>query len=203
MCSQCHSRQALQLCALLAFLQKHLHAFCLSLLRSKHPVLRWPVAKIRLSEAGGIGIRENLRTGLAASLWPGFKFSLRPGLGFSLRSGLGFVCRSWFLIGSHFFRVNKCCLTAQMNCQFWPATLLKALQLLPLSVPSLLVFSLLLTIPHLQASFPDLPRPSLSEILTRHLPPILITWLQALGSGCLACSVRKGPHGGRRCGGRG
>lgn len=79
-------------------------------LRLKYLVLRWSVVKIRFSEVGGIGIRENLRIGLAASLWLGFKFSLRLGLGFSLRLGLGFVCRFWFLIGFYFFRVNKCCL---------------------------------------------------------------------------------------------
>lgn len=52
---------------------------CSFLLRSKHVVLRWPVAKIRLSEAGGVGIRVNLRTSLVERLWPGLKFSLRPG----------------------------------------------------------------------------------------------------------------------------
>lgn len=72
------------------FLQEHLRSFPVPL-RSKHTVLRCPVAKIRLSKAGGVGIRVSLRTGLAVSLWPGVKFSLRPALGFSVRSGLGFV----------------------------------------------------------------------------------------------------------------
>ena len=34
----------------------------------KHAVLKWPVAKIKLSEAEGVGIRVSLRTDLAVSL---------------------------------------------------------------------------------------------------------------------------------------
>lgn len=61
------------------FLQKCLCSFPVPL-RSKHTVLGWPVAKVRFSKAGGVGIRVSLRTGSAVSLWPGVKFSLRPGL---------------------------------------------------------------------------------------------------------------------------
>lgn len=37
-------------------------------LNSKHTILRWPVAKIRLGEAGGVGITVNLRAGLVGRL---------------------------------------------------------------------------------------------------------------------------------------
>lgn len=37
----------------------------------KHAVLKWPVAKIKLSEAEGVGIRVSLRTDLAVSLGQG------------------------------------------------------------------------------------------------------------------------------------
>lgn len=99
------SYQALQRDSLQSF-SSNIYMLFSSTTEIKHIVLRWPVAKIRLREAGGVWIRVNLRTGLAASLWPGLKFRLRPGLGFSLRSGLGFVCRYWFLIGSCLFPVS-------------------------------------------------------------------------------------------------
>ena len=37
----------------------------------KHAVLTWLVAKIRFSEAGGVGIRVSLRTDLVVSLGQG------------------------------------------------------------------------------------------------------------------------------------
>lgn len=98
------------------FLQEHLRSFPVPL-RSKHTVLRWPVAKIRLSEAGGVGIRISLRTGLAVSLRPGVKFSLRPALGFSVRSGLGFVRRCGLLIGPHFLLCQSMLLTCTDELQ--------------------------------------------------------------------------------------
>lgn len=54
-------------------LQKHQLVLFLNLLRSKHAIRRWPVAKMRFSEAGRVGIRLSLRTGLAVSLKPGVK----------------------------------------------------------------------------------------------------------------------------------
>lgn len=138
------------------FLQKYLCSFPVPL-RSKHPVWRWPVAKVRLSEAGGVGIRVSLRTGLAVSLWPGVKFSLRPTLGFTVRSELGFVGRCWFLIGSHFPLCQSMLLKCTDNCKFGLA-ILKAPQPLPFLVPSLGFLSPRLT--RIQASLADLPGPS-------------------------------------------
>lgn len=81
--AKCHSHQALQWRSLWCFSRNSYMLFS-SISEIKHAVLKWPMAKIRLSEGGGVGARVSLRTGLVVSLWPGLKFGLRPGLGFSL-----------------------------------------------------------------------------------------------------------------------
>lgn len=68
--AKCHSHQALQQGFSAVLLWKHLHAL-FSAFEIKHAVLKWPVAKIKLSEAEGVGIRVSLRTDLAVSLGQG------------------------------------------------------------------------------------------------------------------------------------
>lgn len=68
--AKCHSHQALQQGSQRCFSGNTYMLFS-STFEIKHAVLKWPVAKIRLSEAEGVGIRVSLRTDLAVSLGQG------------------------------------------------------------------------------------------------------------------------------------
>lgn len=65
--AKCHShQQGSQQC-----FSGNIYMLFSSTFEIKHAVLTWLVAKIRFSEAGGVGIRVSLRTDLVVSLGQG------------------------------------------------------------------------------------------------------------------------------------
>lgn len=64
---------------------------------------RWPAAKVRLSVAGVVGIRDESEDRFSSESEPGLKFSVRPRWRFVLSLGFRFISTHWFLIRSHLF----------------------------------------------------------------------------------------------------
>lgn len=76
---------------------------------------RWPAAKVRLSVAGVVGIRDESEDRFSSESEPGLKFNVRPRLRFVLSLEFRFISTHWFLIRSHFF---LCHLHAENRSKF-------------------------------------------------------------------------------------